>query len=335
MLKYSLVMPIYGIEKYLSKSIESVLNQTYNNFELILVDDGSLDECPQICDYYSKKDNRVKVIHKENGGLVSARKIGAQIATGEYIICIDGDDWLETTYLEEFDKISNKYFPDIICCGYVMAFEDKKDNKECLLKEPKGYYNLTAIKKIVYPQLIEEKNGNYFSCSVWAKAYKRELYKKSQLLVNEKIKIAEDHACTKVCIHNANSMYIIDECLYYYRQNMMSMTKKKNPFDWNGPKYIGKHFENNIPMDEYDFQDQVNRIVVHLLFNTCITQFNRSSTYRVVKKDIIKNISKPYYQKAIKGCKYSLKNIKGNMAKLCLKYKLIGLMKIYNSLHTF
>lgn len=90
----SVVVPIYKIDRYLGVCIESVLNQTYTNLEIILVDDGSPDRCPEICDLYAKKDTRIKVIHKRNGGLVSARKAGILSATGKYIGYVDGDDWI-------------------------------------------------------------------------------------------------------------------------------------------------------------------------------------------------------------------------------------------------
>ena len=90
----SVIVPIYRIDRYVGLCIESLINQTYKNLEIILVDDGSPDRCPEICDLYAKKDSRIKVIHKENGGLVSARKAGIMTATGKYVGYVDGDDWV-------------------------------------------------------------------------------------------------------------------------------------------------------------------------------------------------------------------------------------------------
>ena len=91
----SIIVPIYKVEKYIRQCVDSIINQTYEDIEIILVDDGSPDNCPQICDDYAKTDSRVKVIHKENGGIMSARKAGLKVATGEYIGFVDGDDWIE------------------------------------------------------------------------------------------------------------------------------------------------------------------------------------------------------------------------------------------------
>ena len=99
-IEISVIVPIYRIEKYLPECIDSLLDQSFLNFELILVDDGSPDNCPKICDDYSKKDTRIKVIHKENGGLLSARKAGLKAAKGNYIAYVDGDDWVDKFYLD-------------------------------------------------------------------------------------------------------------------------------------------------------------------------------------------------------------------------------------------
>ena len=93
--KVSIIIPVYKVEKYIDKCIQSIMNQTYRNIEIILVDDGSPDSCGEICDYYAKKDNRVKVVHKMNGGLSDARNYGIEVATGKYILFVDSDDWVE------------------------------------------------------------------------------------------------------------------------------------------------------------------------------------------------------------------------------------------------
>ena len=111
----SVIIPVYNVEKYLSRCVDSVLNQTYKNFELILVDDGSLDNSPVICDEYENKDSRIKVIHKENGGLSSARNAGLEICKGDYIFFIDSDDWLtDENVLEEFISKAEKENADFV-----------------------------------------------------------------------------------------------------------------------------------------------------------------------------------------------------------------------------
>ena len=114
----SVIVPIYNVEKYLDRCLKSIINQTYKNLEIILIDDGSPDNCGTICDEYAKKDNRIKVVHKDNGGLVKARNTGLDIATGEYISFIDPDDWIELNMYEEMIKIADETNTDIVRCGY-------------------------------------------------------------------------------------------------------------------------------------------------------------------------------------------------------------------------
>ena len=328
-LMFSVIVPIYKVEQYLEKCIDSIINQTYKNFELILVNDGSPDNCPRICDEYAKKDNRIKVIHKKNGGLVSARKAGLQVAYGKYIVCIDGDDWVQSNYLLRFEETIKKYNSDIVCCGSFLAFENKNIN--CPISKEDRYYDRKKIENEIFPILIENERGKYFSPNIWGKTFKKDVYKTQQEKVDCRINIGEDHACTKPVIYNSTSMVILKECLYYYRQNPTSMTKKPKPFLWKVPEFIGKHMEEQIPMDIFDFQEQVYRMTVHNIFNVAMSQFNQNKPYKNIKEEIIKNLKNEYYKEAIKKCKYKLFS-KGTLALLTLKYRCIRLIWIYKKL---
>ena len=113
----SVIVPIYMIDRYIGICIESILNQTYQNLEIILVDDGGRDRCPEICDLYARKDNRIKVIHKSNSGLVSARKAGLQHSNGFYISYVDGDDWIGPGYIEGLYTAATTSDADMVCAG--------------------------------------------------------------------------------------------------------------------------------------------------------------------------------------------------------------------------
>lgn len=125
--KISVVLPIYNVEKYLEKCIETVLKQTYSNIEIILVDDGATDSSPQICDKYAKLDNRIRVIHKVNGGLSDARNAGTAVATGEYITYIDSDDYVTETYVEYLYSLIEKYQTKVALCTHTIVFEGGKE----------------------------------------------------------------------------------------------------------------------------------------------------------------------------------------------------------------
>lgn len=163
----SIIVPVYKVEKYLRQCLDSIVNQTYENLEIILIDDGSPDNCGKICDEYAQRDNRIKVIHKENGGLSSARNIGTQIAKGEYITYVDSDDWLDKNMYSELISALEKYNLDMVRCE---AYTSDGINKEIIL--PKEEYK----NKIFYDKEILYRYFDEFLCKVvWNAVYKKKL----------------------------------------------------------------------------------------------------------------------------------------------------------------
>ena len=125
----SVIVPVYNVESYLNRCIESLVRQTYKYLEIILVDDGSLDGCPHICDKWSERDNRIHVIHKTNGGLSSARNAGLKVAKGEYIAFLDSDDWIHTKFIEHLYITIKDYKVDIAACDICQVYTEKQDEK--------------------------------------------------------------------------------------------------------------------------------------------------------------------------------------------------------------
>ena len=330
--KYSIVVPIYGVEKYLRTCIDSLIKQPFDNIEIILVDDGSKDSSPKICDEYKSQDKRIVVIHKSNGGLVSARQAGASIARGEYLACVDGDDWVSANYIERLELVTSKYSPDVICFCANKVDQSGSYIHSTSLREY-GYFNKARIQKEIFPYLIEDRFGRYFSPSIWSKVYKRDVYLSAQMEINPRIKIGEDHVCTKTILSRANSIVLIDDKLYNYRLNNESMTKEKKPFDFCVPKLIGEHFERSIDLTNNDFQEQINRCVVHLLFNTCVSAFYEKACYRTIKNRIFENLSDDYYKRVINNCRYDMRYLKGQLVLFALKHKCDCLMKLYSLKH--
>ena len=332
--KFSIIVPIYKVEKYLNQCVESVLTQSYEDFELILVDDGSPDNCGKMCDAFVKKDKRVKVVHKENGGLVSARKAGAEVATGDYVVCLDGDDWLDARCLETYSEIIETYNVDLIVSRGGYASEDgtvyaQKNN----WSYRKGLYSRINIEKEIFPMLMQNENAEYFVPSAVDKAFRTDLYKKIQLSVSDKIKIGEDGACTIPYIWNAKSLFITDAISFYYRQTTTSMTREKKAFDWNGPELIYKHIRNQITISDFDFEEQLYRKTVHELFNVAVSQFYRKEKYKALVRDIKKNLQNPIYSECIKKARF--KSLKGRFATDALRHGRYGLIKLYSLIHSF
>lgn len=147
----SVIVPVYNVEKYIDKCINSIINQTYKNLEIILVDDGSPDNCGNICDEYSKKDNRIIVIHKENGGVSSARNIGIKNAKGKWITFVDSDDWIENDYVEKLSKIGIQNKAEVVLCGYNRIYNNDKQPINAI-GEIKDYNSYEYLIKTLNPQ---------------------------------------------------------------------------------------------------------------------------------------------------------------------------------------
>lgn len=224
---FSVIVPIYNVEEYLPTCIESVLGQTFSDFELILVDDGSPDNCPEICDAYAKRDNRIKVIHKENGGLTSARRAGIKEAQGEYVMGLDSDDLIEADTLETAYKIIKETSAQIVSFSYnwVKNGETVNTTTDCL---PEGLYNKADIEKHIFPQLLMDKDMNHISYYLSGKAIKRDFFTPHQLAVSETISLGEDLCCVISLYLNAESVFISKKLTYLYNVRENSISKKFN-----------------------------------------------------------------------------------------------------------
>lgn len=323
---FSIIVPVYKAEKYLDDCIKSLLKQTITDFEVILVDDGSPDRSGEICDDYSEKYKFIKTIHKKNEGLVSARKAGAKVAVGKYIVCVDSDDWVDDGYLEKFYTIIKRFQPDIICSGMKRVFGEK--SKKVQIKQRSGFYSKSQIEEEIFPILIQGENGSTFMPNIAVKCIERNLYVTAQMTVNNQIKISEDKSVTVPCIYRSNSLFVTKYCGYNYRINEESMTDRKRVFPWNGPKLVSEHLRGEIDIELYDFEQQIDRFIVHALFNVIVSQFNSNKKYKSVVKEIKNYIEKPYYKKAIKNGKFN-KYWPGILARFVLLYRMIWLSKIY------
>ena len=265
-IQISIVVPIYNVEEYLKRCIESILNQTYKNIEIILVDDGSTDGCPEICDDYSKTDDRIQVIHKENGGLVSARKAGTAAAHGDYILNVDGDDWIEKDRIEILvsDGIKAAKADMIYLSGY------KKDykNSSILIDSDvpiKTFYQ-DEIRKQIFPLLMDVKEGFYTKVKsiLVAWAVKRELLQEKQKLVDDRITIGEDIICVWFCLLAAERVTFVRQTGYHYVQRNSSMAYKAaiSPEDGYSGMRIWYHQLKKY-LEMYDSSEELKQIFVY------------------------------------------------------------------------
>lgn len=246
----SVIIPIYNVENYLNRCVESIVNQTYKNLEIILVDDGSLDDCPQMCDDLARKDSRIKVIHKENGGLSDARNAGMNIATGEYISFIDSDDYIALDFFETLISVMEKENSDIAECNVVKFYEDGRFEKYSDDLAVTTFDTESALSG-----LIAE---NPFHQHVWNKLYKVQLVQDIPYAVG---KLNEDEFWTYQAFGRAQKVSKINKTMYYYFQRSSSIMGERYNFrrldalegKSNRQNYIEKNYPNLVVQAKIDF----------------------------------------------------------------------------------
>lgn len=225
----SIIIPIFNIAPYLDRCINSVCAQTYRNLQIILVDDGSTDGSSEICDRYAGMDARITVIHKENGGLVSARKAGLRAATGEYVAYVDGDDWVEPELYERMMEEMRDVTVDLVETDSFMDM----GNASIPMKSKISYGKLEADNIIPIMLCDEAHNECRLKPHVWSKLFKRNLLKKVQFAVDNCITIGEDAAVTYPYILHCKKVSVLNYAGYHYVQHKDSMLRegKELPFD--------------------------------------------------------------------------------------------------------
>ncbi len=210
-IKLSIIIPVYNVEKYLDQCLQSSISQSYDDIEIVIVDDGSTDSSGEICKRYKKADSRIHYVYQENGGLSKARNTGLLNASGEYVLFADSDDWLNNKTCEYCVDIIHKYNPDVIVFGFAKAFDDKEEIITVSGLET-GYISQDEAMTL----LGDDSFGNY----AWNKCYKKSLFDNIKYPVG---KLLEDIGTTCHVFHKASKFYYLKEVLYYYRQRQDSI----------------------------------------------------------------------------------------------------------------
>lgn len=266
--KVSVVVPVYNVEKYLKRCVESILAQTLKDIEIILVDDGSKDKSGKICDEYVQIDNRIKVIHKKNGGLSSARNAGLEIAQGEYVGFVDSDDDIANNMYQRMYETMEKEKVDFVMADYMRIPEDGKSFLKTLNIDG-GRYNKDAIRKKLFPQLIMGENLEYGPLlSVWHCLYRTAFLRKHNLKFDEEVRWSEDNIFSSFVGYYADSFYYLKgEGLYHYYSNPGTITTTYRPGAWDVYCTMNQHLHQFFDtVEDYDFQKQLK---LHMIFYAC------------------------------------------------------------------
>ncbi len=278
MIRVSIIIPVYNAEKYLTRCLDSVMAQTFKDIEIICVNDGSTDNSPQILEDYAKKDNRIKVIYKKNGGLVSARKAGVVAAKGDYVGYVDSDDWIEPDMYERLYEKIQRFGCDIVASGIFRQFSES--TVKVINTIAQGLYNKDRIQKEILPQMLY--NGIYYQMGVRPnlvnKLFRREVLFMTQMKVPEGITNGEDVAVTYLSILHAERICLTDEIYYHYRQHDNSMTKTiGTESDISKIKELYRYLKDSLCVGEYKNMMllQLNAYISNILVQRGFEKYDR------------------------------------------------------------
>lgn len=278
----SVIVPVYNVKDYLEMCLESICKQTYTSLEIILVDDGSTDGSEGICDDYAKKDARIKVVHKENGGQISARKVGVNIASGDYIISVDSDDWIEKDRFKNLVEKGLVQAPDMVYLAGM--YKDYKDKSVCIsgFEEINGVYEKNDIRTRL--MTFSVGNGLYLErrmeFSHWSWCVRADIYKRNLFKIDERIRRIEDFISIFSCMLDSNKIVCINELSYHYIQREGSINAKKTNWNENHAniyyaqmKEILERYAEEIP------QETLNVAIQYMYHNIFLTNYKKLYDY--------------------------------------------------------
>lgn len=329
--KVSIIVPVYKVEQYLKRCVDSLINQTLQDIEIILVDDGSPDNCPQMCDEFAQLDSRIKVVHKQNGGLSSARNAGIAVSTGDYLGYIDSDDYAEPDMFERLYNCTIQNDVDFVMADYYRVIGDTKKEKSLDIRE--GLYSKQDIVNEIFPMLIMRETVDYGPLlSVCHCLYKTDFIKSNNLYFDEEIKWSEDCIYSAILGYMANSFYYLKgECVYNYIQNSGSISTSYKPLSWQVyclmNKKLRDFFESKT---DFDFSRQLD---LHILYFACsVFSQLKYSDYNFFKKHcVIKNtLNTQCLNSAMKKLELPYVNFKFKLLIWLIKHKQALILTLIN-----
>lgn len=324
----SIVVPVYNVEKYLVRCVESLRKQSLKDIEIILVDDGSPDACPKMCDELATLDGRIKVIHKENGGLSSARNAGLRVARGKYIGFVDSDDDVSEDMYEKMLQIISEQHVDFVMSDYMRVLENGERYLNTL-NILQGRYSREEIKEKIFPQLIMREDVDYGPLlSVWHCLYNLEFLKKYDIQFDEQVRWSEDNIFSTIVGYCASSFYYLKgEGLYHYYQNPGTITTSYRKGAWDVYKIMNQHlkefFKDTL---DYDFSNQLK---LHLVYYACVCIGQAMMLQKAQCKEELRIILKDeMLRNAFKKIKFDKKNFKLDIQLYLMKFRCCRLLEL-------
>lgn len=324
----SIIVPVYKAEKFLIRCTDSILNQTFSNIELILVDDGSPDHCPELCEKIAHKDHRVKVVHQKNSGVSVARNTGLNIATGDYITFVDSDDFIEPDMYEKMLKKAEEYQCDIVMCDCV------KDNGTTAVPYTHeirpGFYDYEQLKEEYYPHLLMMENVEYpATISNCLLLFKKELAANVRYL--EGVRFSEDLLFGAQLMYQARSFYYMKgENYYHYWMNMESATHTFAQDKWKDYLKLYQEIRNYFgSILEFDFRSQIDLVLLFFVYNAVGDISRTNELEKIQKRNMMLSILRA------KEVKSMFQRTKVLQLPITNKLKVVTLMYKYRMIRLF
>ena len=265
--KISVIVPVYKAEQYLSQCVGSILGQTFSDLELLLIDDGSPDNCPQMCDEFAKADPRIRVVHKKNGGVSSARNAGLDAAIGEYVTFVDSDDWVEKNMYEDMMTQAEEFDCDVVMCDCVKEYSGQNILYSHDIRS--GFYSREKLEQEYFQHLLMMENVEYpATISNWLLLFRRELAENLRYLTG--VRYSEDLLFGAQLMYAAKSFYYMKGLPYYhYVMNPDSATHKFVPDKWNDYLRLHRGIRESFgATKKFDFTHQIDLCLLFFLYNS-------------------------------------------------------------------
>ncbi len=264
----TIIVPVYKVEKFLDRCVTSLRNQTLQDIEIILVDDGSPDRCPEMCDALAVQDRRIRVVHKKNGGLSSARNAGLKVAAGKYVGFVDSDDDVELDMYEKMLSVIESENVDFVMSDYLrIPANGSRYLKTLSIRS--GRYDKTALREEIFPSLIMGENVDYGPLlSVWHCLYKTDFLRSNGFFFDEEVRWSEDNIFSAIVGYHADSFYYLKgEGLYHYYQNPGTITTGYRPGAWVVYCTMNRHLHDVFDcVTDYNFSRQLK---LHMIYYAC------------------------------------------------------------------
>lgn len=327
----TIVIPVYNAESYLACCLDSILAQQYTDYEIILVDDGSTDRSPAICDTYAAAHPQIRCLHQPNGGHTAARQNGVCQSRGQYIAFVDSDDWVAPEMYGRMCTAARDTHADIVHCNFTAVMPHKE--KVCGIPFPSGYYDKAKLMETVYPNMIYF--GTFFvfgiAPNLWNKLFRRSLLEKYLFRIPHDIVVGEDGPVTYACMLEADSVFFCDEAYYYYRSNDNSLCHQMD---------IKRLAENHSMFETYGqlidpvscpfMQKQLHYFFVYQSLLIFVPVFRTiQEAGGDFKRLFLTECANPYIRAAFKAVPF--KDITGLHNKLyaaCIRFRLPGLFRL-------